>query len=85
MNWADDVDDDVTPDAPKIEERDEGNGVKVITEYRTNPDGKKIKVGGAEVGRLPNLRVSYHAFCADHPPYQTNSCYYQGQCCRSRA
>lgn len=44
MNWADDVDDDVTPDAPKIEERDEGNGIKVITEYRVNPEGKKVKI-----------------------------------------
>lgn len=34
----------VSPDAPKIEERDEGNGVKVIIEYRTNPEGKKVKV-----------------------------------------
>ncbi|KAN0062916.1 translation initiation factor eIF3 subunit g [Thecaphora frezii] len=44
MNWADDVDDDVSPDAPKIEERDEGNGVKVIIEYRTNADGEKVKI-----------------------------------------
>lgn len=41
MNWADEFDED---DAPRIEERDEGNGVKVITEYRTNADGKKVKV-----------------------------------------
>ncbi|CAO1634915.1 unnamed protein product [Parajaminaea phylloscopi] len=44
MNWADDVDDDVSPDAPKIEERDEGNGIKVIVEYRTNAEGKRVKV-----------------------------------------
>lgn len=44
MNWADDVDDYVSPDAPRIEEKDEGNGVKVITEYKLNPDGKKVKV-----------------------------------------
>ena len=50
MNWADDVDEEVTPAAPKIEERDEGNGIKVITEYRTNPDGKKIKVGAGRSG-----------------------------------
>lgn len=50
MNWADDVDDDVSPDAPKIEERDEGNGIKVITEYRVNPEGKKVKVGVAQAG-----------------------------------
>jgi hypothetical protein len=43
MNWADDVDDEAA-DAPKIEERDEGNGIKVITEYRTNAEGKKVKV-----------------------------------------
>lgn len=44
MNWADDVDDDVSPDAPRIEEKDEGNGIRVITEYRTNAEGKKVKV-----------------------------------------
>ncbi|PWN49049.1 eIF-3 RNA-binding subunit [Violaceomyces palustris] len=41
MNWADDVDDE---DAPRIEERDEGNGIKVIIEYRTNAEGKKVKI-----------------------------------------
>jgi hypothetical protein len=49
MNWADDVDEEVSPDAPKIEERDEGNGIKVITEYRTNPEGKKVKVSECDV------------------------------------
>ncbi|CAO1619042.1 unnamed protein product [Sympodiomycopsis kandeliae] len=44
MNWADDVDDDVSPDIPKVEEKDEGNGVKVIVEYRTNPEGKRVKI-----------------------------------------
>ncbi|CAO1622417.1 unnamed protein product [Jaminaea pallidilutea] len=44
MNWADDVDEEVSPDAPKTEERDEGNGVRVIVEYRTNPEGKKVKI-----------------------------------------
>lgn len=44
MNWADDEDDDVHADAPRIEERDEGNGIKVITEYRLNADGKKVKI-----------------------------------------
>lgn len=53
MNWADDVDDDVAQDAPRVEERDEGNGIKVITEYRTNPEGKKVKV----------CRVKYYPKC----------------------
>ncbi|PWN23057.1 translation initiation factor 3, RNA-binding subunit [Microstroma glucosiphilum] len=44
MNWADDVEDDVSPDVPKVEEKDEGNGVKVIVEYRTNPEGKRVKI-----------------------------------------
>lgn len=44
MNWADEFDEPVDGDAPRIEERDEGNGVKVVIEYRTNPDGKKVKV-----------------------------------------
>lgn len=47
MNWADDVDDDVSPDAPRIEEKDEGNGVRVITEYKVNAEGKKVKVSAA--------------------------------------
>ena len=46
MNWADEFDEDVAPgEAARIEERDEGNGVKVVIEYRTNADGKKVKVG----------------------------------------
>lgn len=37
----------VSPDVPKVEEKDEGNGVKVIVEYRTNPEGKRVKVSTA--------------------------------------
>lgn len=44
MNWADEFDEPVDGDAPRIEERDEGNGVKVVIEYRTNADGNKVKV-----------------------------------------
>lgn len=44
MNWADDFDEDASNGLPKIEERDEGNGIKVVTEYRLNADGKKVKI-----------------------------------------
>ncbi|CEH19469.1 eukaryotic translation initiation factor [Ceraceosorus bombacis] len=50
IDWADDgdIDDDaippVTPGLPPREERDEGNGVKVIVEYKFNPEGKKVKI-----------------------------------------
>lgn len=42
MNWADDVDEDVQPIS--ITEKDEGNGIKVITEIRMNSEGKKVKI-----------------------------------------
>jgi len=45
MNWADDVDEDVsTSEQPRIIERDEGNGVKVIIEHTTNAEGKRVKI-----------------------------------------
>ncbi|KAK0555258.1 translation initiation factor eIF3 subunit g [Tilletia horrida] len=45
MNWADDVDEDVsTSEQPRIIERDEGNGVKVVIEHTTNADGKRVKI-----------------------------------------
>ncbi|KAJ1025010.1 hypothetical protein NDA18_004296 [Ustilago nuda] len=45
MNWADEFDEDLAPgEAAHIEERDEGNGVKVVIQYRTNADGNKVKV-----------------------------------------
>lgn len=56
MNWADDEAEDsgrwyhyessrlTTGNGARVETRDEGNGVTVVTEYRTNAEGKKVKV-----------------------------------------
>ncbi len=50
LDWAAEEDDNQqvasskTPASGIVEERDEGNGVKVVVEYKTNEDGKKVKV-----------------------------------------
>ncbi|ETS64991.1 hypothetical protein PaG_00439 [Moesziomyces aphidis] len=59
MNWADEFDEDVSGDAPRIEERDEGNGVKVVIEYRTNADGKKVKITRRVKRTLVKTKVNH--------------------------
>lgn len=60
MNWADEFDEDLAPgEAAHIEERDEGNGVKVVIQYRTNADGNKVKVGSSSPRVLLCLHQSY--------------------------
>ena len=78
MNWADDVDEEVSPDAPKIEERDEGNGIKIITEYRTNPDGKKVKVCAEdiEIGSIfERVILPFHLLLLDYSESSTHTRY----------
>lgn len=45
---------------PQIEMRDEGNGVQVVTEYRTNEDGKKVKVTRRIKRTLVSTKVNHH-------------------------
>lgn len=57
MNWADEDGDE----GPQVETRDEGNGVQVITEYRTNADGKKVKVTRRIKRTLTSTKVNHDA------------------------
>jgi hypothetical protein len=86
MNWADDVDDEAA-DAPKIEERDEGNGIKVITEYRTNAEGKKVKVSlrTKNISFSPKSVFQYSPLSSDYSKNSTYPCHHQGQCSGGRA
>lgn len=44
---------------PRVETRDEGNGIQVVTEYRTNADGKKVKVTRRIKRTLVSTKVNH--------------------------
>ena len=67
-DWADDdVEDgactshttDPASSTPRIETRDEGNGVQTVVEYRTNADGKQVKVTRRIKRTLVSTRVNH--------------------------
>ncbi|WFD43354.1 translation initiation factor eIF3 subunit g [Malassezia psittaci] len=59
-NWADDETEEGSSNSPRVEVRDEGNGVQTIIEYRTNADGKQVKVTRRIKRTLISTRVNHH-------------------------
>ncbi|PKI84289.1 translation initiation factor eIF3 subunit g [Malassezia vespertilionis] len=60
VNWADDdAEEGSASNTPRIETRDEGNGVHVVTEYRTNADDKPVKVTRRIKRTLISTRVNH--------------------------
>jgi len=43
-SWADEVDDFVAPEAPRIEETVGPDGIITVVEYTTNEEGRKVKI-----------------------------------------
>lgn len=67
-NWADDDTEDgactfrathAASSSPRVEVRDEGNGVQTVIEYRTNADGKPVKVTRRIKRTLVSTRVNH--------------------------
>lgn len=67
-DWADDDAEDgactshttdPASSTPRIETRDEGNGVQTVVEYRTNADGKQVKVTRRIKRTLVSTRVNH--------------------------
>ncbi|WFD30845.1 translation initiation factor eIF3 subunit g [Malassezia sp. CBS 17886] len=60
VNWADDEGDEAAQaSTPRVEVREEPNGIQVVVEYRTNADGKQVKVTRRIKRTLIHTRVNH--------------------------